>query len=427
MGSMPAIVDVTAREILDCRGIPTVEASVILDNGVVGTSSVPTGTSTASHEALEVRDNDPKRYGGLGVLKAVEHVVNLIAPQVRGKDPVRQGDIDGLLLSLDGTHNKSKLGVNAMLPVSQAVAKAAAQVYGLPLYQYLFLKYKVAPEPLAVPSPAFNVINGGKHGAGNLDFQEFMLVPSTRFPFNQALQIGVELFYALERALINKNAIHSTGTEGGFTPNLFTNLDALEIMMQAIKTTPYQYGHDVFLSLDVAAETIMSGGKYVIKDRSQAYTNAEFVNYFVDLNDQYHLFALEDPLGEDDWDAWSQLTQKIGHQVMIVGDNLVTSDKKRLQKAIEKKACTAVVVKPNQIGTVTEAVEVAYVVKQAGMSLLVSNRSGETNDDFMADFGVAMGADYAKFGAPNRGERINKYNRLLKIEAELTAQHLHQT
>lgn len=418
---MPAIVDVVAREILDCRGIPTVEASVVLDNGIVGTSSVPTGTSTAAHEALEVRDNDPKRYGGLGVARAVANVVNIIAPQLRGKDPVRQGDIDGLMISLDGTQNKSKLGVNAILPVSQAVTKAAAAVYALPVYKYLFLKYKVASEPLTIPSPAFNVINGGKHGAGNLDFQEFMLVPSTRFPFHQALQIGVELFYALERALINKNAIHSTGTEGGFAPNLFTNLDALEIMMQAIKTTPYQYGHDVFLSLDVSAETILQNGKYVIKDRSQAYTNAEFVNYFTDLNEQYHLFALEDPLGEDDWDAWAQLTQKIGHQVMIVGDNLVTSNKKRLQKAIEKKACTAVVIKPNQIGTVTEAVEAAYMVKQAGMSLLVSNRSGETNDEFMADFGVAMGADYAKFGAPNRGERINKYNRLLGIEAELAA------
>lgn len=419
---MPAISTVHAREILDCRGIPTVEVTMWLDNGISAASSVPTGTSTASHEALELRDNDPQRYNGFGVLKVVENINNLIAPRLIGLDPSKQGQIDRLLIELDGTENKRKLGANAVLAVSQTTCKLGAAMFQLPVYKYIHLKYQLAKDGLAIPSPAFNIINGGKHGAGNLDFQEFLLVPSSRFPYSQGLQIGVEIYYALEQELINKNAIHSTGVEGGFAPNLFTNLDALEIMMQAINNTQYVYGHDVFLSLDVAANSFARGGKYAIKDRSQAFSNREFIDYYLDLNDQYHLFSLEDPLSEDDWKGWVELTHEMGSKVMIVGDDLLTSNKQRLERAIKDKACTALLVKPNQVGTISETVEVIKIAKDAGWSVFVSNRSGETTDHFIADFAVGVGADYAKFGAPNRGERIIKYNRLLRIEEQLMAE-----
>ena len=409
-----------AREILDCRGIPTVEVTMWLDNGIAVTTSVPTGTSTGKYEAVELRDKDPARYGGLGVLKAVDLINTNIGPRVAGMDPSLQGAFDKLLLELDGTKNKEKLGANTILAMSQAACKAGAAMYQMPVYEYLVKKYQLVSESeLVIPTPAFNLINGGKHGAGNLDFQEFLLFPSSRFPFKTGLQMGVEIFYELERALIQKNAIHSTGVEGGFAPNLFTNLDALEIIMRAINNTTFEYGHDLFIGLDVSATTFHSLGKYTIKDRSQGFSSKEFIEYYHDLNDQYHIFSLEDPLAEDDWDAWVNLTEALGEKLMIAGDDLLTSNKERLQKAIDTKACTALLVKPNQIGTITEVLEVIKIAKDAKWSVFVSNRSGETTDHFIADFAVGVGANYAKFGAPNRGERIIKYNRLLRIEQEL--------
>lgn len=415
---MPTISHLEAREILDCRGIPTIEATMWLDNGIAVTTSVPTSISTGKHEAAELRDHDGARYKGLGVLKAVELINTTIKNNLVGKDPTLQGQIDQKLLELDGTADKSKLGANTILAVSQAACKAGAASFNIPVYQYMALKYRLV-ENIRLPNPAFNMINGGKHGAGNLDFQEFLLVPSSRYPFSQGLQMGVEIFYELERTLINKNAIHSVGVEGGFAPNLFTNLDALEIIMLAVKQTRHQYGHDVFLGMDIAANTLMRGGKYVIKDRSQAFSSKEFIEYYKDLNDQYHIFSLEDPLGEDDWAGWTQLNQELGGKIMIVGDDLLTMNKTRVKKAIDEKACGSFSVKPNQIGTITEAVEVVKIAKDAGWTIFVSNRSGETNDYFIADFAVGIGADYAKFGAPSRGERIIKYNRLLRIEKEL--------
>jgi enolase len=417
---MPAIKQIFSQEIIDCRGIPTLETTVVLDNDVYATSSVPTSISTGKYEAKEARDGDPERYQGLGVLKAVQSVNTTISDALKGMDPIKQGEIDLRLLELDGTADKSKLGANTILSVSQAVCKTAAAAHKLPLYRYLSLKYRLK-DTIKIPTPCFNVINGGKHGAGNLDFQEFLIFPSSRFAYHQSLQLGVEIFYELERSLIDKNAIHSVGVEGGFAPNLFTNLDAIEIITLAIKQTRYQYGHDVFIGLDAAASSFVRGNKYTIKDRSQSFSAKEFIEYYKDLNDQYHIISLEDPLTEDDWQSWTELTAELGGKILVVGDDLLTTNKTRVEKAIQSKSCTAILVKPNQIGTITESIEVIKIAQDAGWAVFISARSGETNDDFIADFAVGIGAEYAKFGAPSRGERTVKYNRLLKIEQELRA------
>lgn len=421
---MLTIHTIIAREILDCRGIPTLEVSLWLNNGISVTSSIPTSTNTGKNEAQELRDHDPARYNGLGVLKAVDLINRVIGPKLKGLDPSRQGDIDQFLLSLDGTPDKHKLGSNTIYALSQIACKAGAAAYNLPVYRYVSLKYRLNGDGLAIPTPVFNVINGGKHGAGNLDFQEFLLIPSSRFPFSQSLQIGVEIYAELERQLIAKNAIHSVGADGGFAPNLFTNLDALEIIMQAINNTTHQYGHDVFLGLDVAANTFFHNGKYSIKDRSQAFKTKEFIEYYKDLNDDYHIFSLEDPLSDEDQEGWAAITAEIGGKVVIVGDDFLTTNKQKLIQAVTNRACTSILVKPNQIGSLTETVEVIKIARDAGWTIFVSNRSGETTDTFIADFAVGIGADYCKFGAPCRGERVIKYNRLLRIESELQAKNI---
>lgn len=418
---MPIIQYLEAREILDCRGVPTIETTLWLDNGLAVSSSVPTSISTGQYEAKELRDNDPSRYNGLGVNQAVELINHEVGPKLKGLDPSKQGEIDHFLIELDGTPNKNRLGANTILCLSQCVCKAGAAMYQLPVYRYLALKYRLIPgDKLSIPTPAFNLINGGKHGAGNLDFQEFLLIPSSRFSFKQGLQIGVEIFYALEDTLIHKNAIHSVGTDGGYAPNLFTNLDALEIILLAIKQTSHQYGHDVFLGLDVSANSFLKNGKYAIKDRSQAFSTKEFIDYYLDLNDQYHIFSLEDPLSEDDWGGWSAIVAELGSKILIIGDDFLSTNKTRVQRAIAEKAATSILVKPNQMGTITETVEVIKMAKDASWTVFVSNRSGETTDYFIADFAVGVGADYTKFGAPNRGERIIKYNRLLRIEEDIS-------
>lgn len=413
------IQSVFAREILDCRGVPTIETSLLLSNGIAVTTSVPTSTSTGQYEAKELRDQDPNRYNGFGVTKAINCINHDFAPKLKGLDPSKQGEIDRMLIEIDGTPDKSRFGANTILSLSQAVCKAGAAMYRLPVYRYLALKYRLVGDKINFPTPAYNLINGGKHGAGNLDFQEFLLIPSSRFAFHEGLQIAVEIYYSLEQALINKNAIHSVGMDGGFAPNLFTNLDALEIIMLAVKQTPHQYGHDVFLGLDVSANTFFKNGKYTIKDRSQAFSTKEFIDYYLDLNEQYHIFSLEDPLAEDDWNGWSQLVTEMGSKVLVIGDDFLSTNKTRVQRAITQKATTSILVKPNQMGTITETVEVIKIAKDANWTVFVSNRSGETTDYFIADFAVGVGADYTKFGAPSRGERIIKYNRLLRIEEEL--------
>jgi len=413
---MAKIKKIMAREILDSRGTPTVEAKVVLEDGYFGVAACPSGASTGSLEAFELRDGDPKRYAGLGVLKAVENVVNVIGPKLVGLEAGDQTRIDRTLIDLDGTENKKNLGANAILPISLAVAKAQAASQQYPLYRYIgeVLLKKKAPA-YRIPTPIFNILNGGKHGAGNLDFQEFFIVPSQTKLFPQALQIGTEIYYDLKKVLIYKKAIHSVGDEGGFAPNLYTNADALEIITEAIAQTNYTLGLDVFMGLDVAAGHLMTGGQYVIKDRSNPMSSAEMIDFYKDLIARYRLLVLEDPLYEDEWKGWIELTKNLGSQVMIVGDDLIATNPKRLKKAIESLAANALLAKPNQIGTLSETLEVINIALGSGWRVVVSHRSGETNDDFIADLAVAVGADYAKFGAPVRGERVAKYNRLLEI------------
>jgi enolase len=419
---MARISQVKAREILDSRGIPTVETTITLDDFKKVVTSVPSGTSTGKYESVELRDADESRFKGQGVLRAVENVNTVIGPRIIDHDPSHQTDIDQLLVNIDGTKNKSNLGSNAILSVSQAVCKAGAAAFNLPVYEYLRAKYQIHKNSPSLPTPIFNVINGGKHGVGNLDFQEFHIIPSTRMTYPKALQAGVEIYHAIEQVLINHGAIHSVGVEGGFAPNLYKNADALELITEAIRNTGYKYGEDIFLGLDVAASHFYKGGKYKIKDRKDPFSTKDFINYYRELNEQYRLYALEDPLFEDDWKSWSELTQEIGADTVIIGDDLLTTNKERTLKGIEDKACSGILAKPNQIGTISQAVEVISIAKQANWQIIVSHRSGETNDDFIADFAVGVGAHYAKFGAPARGERVEKYNRLLEIESEIAAQ-----
>lgn len=416
---MAVIKSLHAREILDSRGIPTIETIITSDSGETAVASIPSGTSTGKYEARELRDNDVNRYGGMGVLKAVEQVNAVIAPQLEGRDPTKQTEIDQALVTLDGTPDKSRLGANAILSVSQAVCELGAALSKVPIYQYIHQKYHLASGALSVPTPIFNVINGGKHGAGNLDFQEFHVIPATNKPYSDALQLGEEVYQMLGKVLEHRGAIHSVGSEGGYAPNLYANIDALELILDAIRETKYTYARDVFLGLDVAANSFYTDGKYTIRDKPQSLSRDELIAFYQELNERYHLVSIEDPLHEDDLDGWSKMTKLFGSSAMIVGDDLLTSNPERVKIAIEKKLSTAILVKPNQIGTISETIEVISLARAAGWSIIVSHRSGETEDDFIADFAVGVGANDVKFGAPSRGERVAKYNRLSKIADDL--------
>ncbi|MCL4382370.1 MAG: phosphopyruvate hydratase [Patescibacteria group bacterium] len=418
---MPKIKEIKAREILDSRGNPTIETKITLDNDILGIASVPSGASLGKYEALELRDADMNRYFGLGVLKAVGNVNQVIGPKLLGFDPTKQQEIDRLMIDLDGTENKSKLGANSLLSVSLAVASAASKSQKLPLYRYLNSLYgETLPTTIEkMPTPTFNIINGGKHGAGNLDFQEFHVVPATTKPYHEALRIGEEIYQKLKEVLIHRNAIRSVGDEGGFAPNLFTNLDTLEIILEAVKLTPHVFGRDVFLGLDIAASNFKKADGYQIKDKPNSLSANEFIEYLINLNKEYQLLILEDPLDEDDWEDWARLTQLLGKGTLIVGDDLLATNLLRLKQAIDKRLCTTILIKPNQAGTLSETLEVVKTARAGGFKVIVSHRSGETNDTFIADFAVAVGSDYVKFGAPARGERVAKYNRLLEIEEEL--------
>ncbi len=414
---MSKIKNIKAREILDSRGNPTVETTVVLDDDSKTEGSVPSGASLGKYEALELRDNDPKRYKGMGVLTAVNNVNQIIAPKLKGMDASEQIKIDKVLIELDGTHNKSKLGANAILSVSQAILEVAAISKKMPTYQYITSLYGFKT-PQKLPGPTFNLINGGKHGAGNLEFQEFHICPSTAKSYSEALRISEEIYQTLEDVLKKHGAIHSVGDEGGYAPDLFTNADALELLMEAIDKAGYVFNKDVFLGLDVAAGFFYKSGKYQIKDRTMPMQTEDLVNFYKELNEQYPLFSLEDGFYEDDWDGWTKIAQQLP-ETIIVGDDLLATNKHRVEEAIKRKACNAVLVKPNQIGTISETVYVVMKAREANWKIIVSHRSGETNDDFIADFAVGVRADYTKFGAPARGERVAKYNRLLAIEAEI--------
>jgi enolase len=418
---MAKITKIWAREILDSRGVPTVEAACQIDTGHVAVASVPSGASTGTHEVQELRDNDEERYRGKGVLTAVSNVNKILGPAIVGMDPTQQEEIDAKLISLDGTENKTKYGGNAILAISEVVSKIGAIASKQPLYAWInILSQKIGMKPvLKVPTSIFNMINGGLHGAGNLDFQEFHVIPATNKTFAEGLRAGSEIYMSLGENLARRGAIHSVGDEGGYAPNLFTNADALEIVVESIKATNYDLGRDVSLGLDVAASVFYKNGEYSIRDKTSPMDENTFIEYYKNLNNRYHLAILEDPLHEDAWDGWKKLSALMSSHLSLVGDDLLATNPKRVQKAIDEKACNAILVKPNQIGTVTETLKVIKMAKDAKWKVIVSHRSGETNDWFIADFAVGVGAEYVKFGAPARGERVAKYNRLTNVETEI--------
>lgn len=417
---MAKIKKIIAREILDSRAFPTLEATIQLGDGSSGTFAVPSGLSVGKHEALELRDQDPKRYAGLGVLKCLETIHDNLGPKIIGLDAADQEEIDDLMIKLDGNHDKSKLGANTILVLSGAVMKAQAVSLKLPVYQYVAKLLGRDLTHFSMPTPMFNIINGGKHGGGNLDFQEFMIVPSRATNYSTGLRMGVEIYYMLKESLINHNSSILLGDEGGYAPILDSNLDAFKILEEAISKAGYKLGMDIFYALDAAANNILLGSSFKIKDRPVALTSSDFIDFYVQLHEQYHLISVEDPLPEDEWDDWQKLTEKMGAETMVVGDDLITTDTERLKKAIDHKSANALIIKPNQVGTITETLKVVKIAKEANFKIVASHRSGETNDDFIADFAVGIGADYCKFGAPARGERVAKYNRLLEIENELS-------
>ena len=421
LNEMAKVKRIWAREIIDSRAKPTIETACLLDSGHVAVASIPGGTSTGSHEALELRDGDKSRYNGLGVLKAIDNVNNVLGPAIIGMDPSNQSDIDNKLISADGTEKKTKYGANAILSISVVIAKAGALSNVLTPHNWInkLAKTLGLETKETIPTPLVNMINGGKHGAGNLDFQEFLVIPATNKNYVDGLQMSVEIYYAVGENLKRKGAIHSVGHEGGYTPNLFTNADALELLVESIKETPYKIGVDVFLGLDVAANSFYKDGEYTIRDKSAPMDDNALLEYYKFLNDQYHLSILEDPFYEDGWGSWTKICRTFDNQILIVGDDLLATNPKRVEKAASEKACNSILIKPNQIGSVTETIKVIKMARDLKWKIVVSHRSGETNDSFIADFAVGTGADYVKFGAPARGERVAKFNRLLSIVKEI--------
>jgi len=415
---MAKIKQILAREILNAKGNPTVETTLILNDGITVTSSSPSGGSIGTFEAHELRDKDPNRYDGMGVLNAVSNINNIIAPKLIGFDVNKQREIDKLMIELDGTQNKSRLGANAILSVSMAVAKAAAKSSSLPLFLYL-RQFINNTNPPRIPVPLINLINGGKHAGNNLDFEGFLLIPASSKQYSESLQIAVNVYNSLKKTFENKGLHTLIGDEGGFGPNLSTNEDAFAYIIQAIDNLNLRFGFDVFLGLDLSANVFFSQKGYKIKDNPNTLSASEIINFYENLASKYHLLYLEDPLSEDDWNGWIEITSRLSEQAIIAGDDLTTTNPYRLQMALDKKALTGIVIKPNQIGTVIESLAVAEAARQNGLKIIISTRGGETNDDFIADFAVALSSDYIKFGAPVRGENICKYNRLLEIESDL--------
>jgi len=415
---MAKIKQIFAREILNAKGNPTIETTLLLDDGTMGIASCPSGTSVSSYEAFELHDNNTTRYNGLGVLKAIANIERIIAPAITGMEATKQKEIDKRMIELDGTENKTKLGANAMLCVSMSVAKAAANSSLLPLYLYLRTCFGQKRYKLTMPVPLFNIVNGGKHGSETLDFQEFLIIPFSSKSFSESLQIGATVYFSL-KGILNVNGFGTlVGDEGGFGAKIENNTNALSLIMQAIETTQFRL-EDVSLGLDVAANTFYKNQQYNIKDQRTSFTPHDLIGYYERLIREFHLVYLEDPMSENDWDGWREVVNKHSQTTLIVGDDIISTNPYRLRMAIDKKAITGVIIKPNQIGTVSEALAVVEIARSAGIKVIVSHRSGETNDDFIADFGVAVNADYVKFGAPARGERIAKYNRLLQIEEQM--------
>ena len=412
---MVIISDIKAREILDSRGNPTVEADVFLSNGVMGRAAVPSGASNGEHEAVELRDGDAKRYMGKGVQNAVQNVEEQIGPALRGHDVTDQIGIDAAMIDLDGTSNKSSLGANAMLAVSLAVARGAAQSVGLPLYRYLG-----GPLARVLPVPMMNILNGGAHATNTVDFQEFMIVPVGAESFADALRMGTEVFHALKKVLVKRKLATGVGDEGGFAPDLKNDEEAIKVILEAIDAAGYAAGKEIALALDCAASELYSSGMYTFKKSGADRRDAEgMIDLYRTWLDEYPIVSIEDGLAEDDWDGWAKLTQALGDRCQLVGDDLFVTNTERLARGIEAGVANAILIKVNQIGTLSETLEAIEMARAAGYLSVISHRSGETEDTFIADLAVATGAGQIKTGSASRTDRIAKYNQLLRIEEQL--------
>lgn len=412
---MTTIDQLLAREVLDSRGNPTVEVEMHLSGGAIGRAIVPSGASTGEHEMLELRDGDPSRYHGKGTLKAVDNVISLIMPELIGLDATQQTAIDHLMCEMDGTENKAKLGANAILGVSIAAARASANQLGLPLYRYLG-----GVNARTLPVPMMNVLNGGSHADNNVDIQEFMITPVGAKTFAEGLRMGAEVFHTLKKVLLGKGYATAVGDEGGFAPNLKSNAEALDVIVEAIEKAGYEPGAQIALTLDVAASELYASGNYILKAEEQTeFTAEEMISFQEALIDRYPIVSIEDGLAENDWDGWELMTRRLGDKVMLVGDDLFVTNSKRLKAGIDRGICNSILIKLNQIGTVTETLEAMSMADRASYTNVVSHRSGETEDCTIADLAVAMNTGFIKTGSLSRSERIAKYNRLLRIEEEL--------
>ncbi|HKH90920.1 MAG TPA: phosphopyruvate hydratase [Gemmatimonadaceae bacterium] len=413
---MPAIIaDIVAREILDSRGNPTVEADVILSSGVVGRAAVPSGASTGEHEAIELRDNDKERYGGKGVQMAVQNITETIAPALAGSDATDQMSIDAALIELDGTPNKANLGANAILAVSMAAARAAAQELGLPLWRYLG-----GPLTRVMPVPMMNILNGGAHATNTVDLQEYMIIPVGAESFAEGLRMGTEVFHALKKVLVKRKLSTGVGDEGGFAPDLKSDEEAITVVLEAIEAAGYQPGQQIALALDCAASELFKDGKYTFKKSGAGTRDAGgMVELYTSWIDKYPIVSIEDGLAEDDWDGWKQLTEAIGERCQLVGDDLFVTNTERLARGIEEGIANSILIKVNQIGTLTETLEAIEMARSAGYLSVISHRSGETEDTFIADLAVGTGAGQIKTGSASRTDRVAKYNQLLRIEQQL--------
>jgi enolase len=414
MSDFTAISEIYAREILDSRGNPTVEVETVLECGAIGRAAVPSGASTGAFEAVELRDDDKARYMGKGVLVALDNVNEVIAAELEGMDAINQREIDNLMIDLDGTENKAKLGANAILGVSLSVAKAAAVALDIPLYKYIG-----GVNSHVLPSPMMNILNGGKHADNTVDLQEFMIMPLGASSFAEALRMSAEVFHTLKSVLKKDGMSTSVGDEGGFAPNLKTNEDAVKYIMKAIVEAGFKPGTDIYIALDPAATELFKGGKYHLAGEGKVLSSAEMVDYYAALVEKYPIISIEDGMAEEDWDGWKLLTDRIGKKVQIVGDDLFVTNTKRLKKGIDLGVANSILIKVNQIGTLTETLDAIEMAKCAGYTAVVSHRSGETEDTTIADIVVGVNAGQIKTGAPSRTDRVAKYNQLLRIEEEL--------
>ncbi|MFA5136867.1 MAG: enolase C-terminal domain-like protein [Patescibacteria group bacterium] len=419
---MSTIKSIYAYEIIDSKGIPTIEARLTLDTDEYVTTSVPGAAGNPSKEPVDLKDEDPNRFTGMGVLHAVSYINELIAPKIKGASITKQIEIDKWLMEADGTKNKSRLGVNTILTISQLIAKAAARSARIPLFRYINKLYQTVYKqdlPIEkIPTPIFNTINGGAHANNTIDFQEFQIIPSSSFSFGLAYQKTVEVFFELKQVLEYRNATTAVGEEGGFSPNLTTNLDALEILVETITQKKMKCGLDIFLGIDLAASRFYKNGQYTIKDKSHSLKGDEYSDFLQNITQNYSILAMEDPFAEDDWEGWKKFTSKVSSSIYIIADEAVRMNREKLAYAIRENACTSFLIKPNQIGTLTGVLELVNIARINNVSYIVAAVSSETNDDFIADLAVAIQSEFVKFGAPTRGERVAKYNRLWQIERD---------